>query len=128
MGVRATVAATRAATDEALQARTTALVGEMLRQGTTTVEIKSGYGLTVHDEARALAIAHGFTEHTTFLGAHVVPPEYADDPAGYVDLVTGTMLDAAAPHARWIDVFCEAGAFDVDQARAAAERLALERG
>ncbi len=63
-------------------------------------------------------MARQFTEETTFLGAHVVPPEYADDPAGYVDLVTGPMLDAAAPHAKWIDVFCERGAFDDDQARA----------
>ena len=63
-------------------------------------------------------MARQFTDETTFLGAHVVPPEYADDPAGYVDLVTGPMLAAAAPHARWIDVFCETGAFDDDQARA----------
>jgi imidazolonepropionase len=90
----------------------------MLRQGTTTVEIKSGYGLTTRDEARSLAVARQLTEHTTFLGAHVVPEEHADDPAGYVALVTGPMLEACAPHARWIDVFCEAGAFDVDQARA----------
>ena len=94
------------------------LLGEMRRQGTTTVEVKSGYGLTVADEARALAIARQFTPETTFLGAHVVPAEYADDPAGYVDLVTGPMLDACAPHANWIDVFCERGAFDADQARA----------
>ena len=82
-------------------------VAEMRRQGTTTVEIKSGYGLTVRDEARSLAVARQFTDETTFLGAHVVPAEYADDPAGYVDLVTGPMLEAAAPHARWVDVFCE---------------------
>src|SRR6185503_18075808 len=93
------------------------LVAEMRRQGTTSVEIKSGYGLTVLDEARGLAVARQFTEDTTFLGAHVVPPEYADDPAGYVALVAGPMLDAAAPHARWVDVFCERGAFDGDQAR-----------
>ena len=68
----------------------------MRRQGTTTVEIKSGYGLSVLDEARSLAVARQFTDETTFLGAHVVPPEYADDPAGYVELVTGPMLDAAA--------------------------------
>ena len=117
-GIRATVAATRAAPDELLTANVARLVAEMRRQGTTTVEIKSGYGLTVPDEARALAIARAFTDETTFLGAHVVPPEHADDPAGYVDLVTGPMLEAAAPHARWIDVFCEAGAFDADQARA----------
>jgi imidazolonepropionase len=117
-GIRSTVAATRAAPDELLTAQVARLVGEMRRQGTTTVEIKSGYGLTVHDEARSLAIARAFTDETTFLGAHVVPTEYADDPAGYVDLVTGPMLDAAAEHARWIDVFCETGAFDADQARA----------
>ncbi len=117
-GIRTTVAATRAATDDQLTAHVAALVAEMRRQGTTTVEIKSGYGLTVRDEARSLAVARQFTDETTFLGAHVVPPEHADDPAGYVDLVTGPMLDAAAPHARWIDAFCEEGAFDADQARA----------
>jgi len=117
-GIRSTVAATRSAPDELLTANVARLVAEMRRQGTTTVEIKSGYGLTTHDEARSLAIAGAFTDETTFLGAHVVPTEYADDPAGYVELVTGPMLDAAAVHARWIDVFCETGAFDADQARA----------
>jgi len=117
-GIRTTVAATRAATDEQLTAHVARLVEEMRRQGTTTLETKSGYGLSVHDEARSLAVARQFTDETTFLGAHVVPPEYADDPAGYVALVTGDMLEAAAPHARWIDVFCETGAFDADQARA----------
>ncbi|MDX6372664.1 MAG: imidazolonepropionase, partial [Nocardioidaceae bacterium] len=120
-GIRTTVAATRAATDEQLTAHVARLVQEMARQGTTTVEIKSGYGLTVHDEARSLAVARQFTDETTFLGAHVVPAEYADDPAGYVGLVTGPMLEAAAPYARWIDAFCEQGAFDVDQARAVLE-------
>ncbi|NUR06995.1 MAG: amidohydrolase family protein, partial [Nocardioidaceae bacterium] len=99
-GIRTTVAATRAATDEQLAANLARLVAEMHRQGTTTVEVKSGYGLTVHDEARALAIASRVTDETTFLGAHVVPPEHADDPAAYVDLVTGPMLEACAPHAR----------------------------
>ncbi len=117
-GIRTTVAATRAATDEQLAARAGALVAEMLRQGTTTVEIKSGYGLSVHDEARSLAVARTLTPETTYLGAHVVPPEHADDAAGYVDLVCGPMLEACAPHARWVDVFCERGAFDADQARA----------
>jgi imidazolonepropionase len=116
-GIRTTVAATRAASDELLAANVARLVAEMRRQGTTTVEIKSGYGLSTLDEARSLAIARQYTDETTFLGAHVVPPEYAEDAAGYVDLVTGPMLDAAAPHARWIDVFCERGAFDDDQAR-----------
>ena len=117
-GIRGTVAATRAATDDDLLATATHLVAEMRAQGTTTVEIKSGYGLTIADESRALRLARQLTPETTYLGAHVVPSEFADDVAGYVDLVTGPMLEACAPHARWIDVFCEAGAFDVDQARA----------
>ena len=115
-GIRTTVAATRQATDEQLTANIARLVTEMRRQGTTTVEIKSGYGLTVTDEARSLALASAFTDETTFLGAHVVPA--GTEPADYVDLVTGAMLDAAAPHARWIDAFVEKGAFDADQARA----------
>ena len=114
-GIRTTVAATRAATDEQLTGHVARLVAEMRRQGTTTLEIKSGYGLTVHDEARSLAVARQFTEETTYLGAHVVPEGAA--PEEYVELVTGPMLEAARPHARWIDVFCERGAFDVDQAR-----------
>lgn len=117
-GILATVAATRAAGDEALTARVAALTAELRASGSTTYEIKSGYGLTVHDEARSLQIAGHFTQETTFLGAHVVAPEYVTDPAGYVDLVCGDMLAACAPHARWIDVFCEEGAFDGDAARA----------
>ncbi len=117
-GIRTTVAATRAAPDELLSANVARLVEEMAASGTTTVEIKSGYGLTVTDEARCLAVARAFTDETTFLGAHVVPVEYADDPGAYVELVTGPMLAAATPHARWIDVFCERGAFDADSARA----------
>jgi imidazolonepropionase len=116
-GIRTTVAATRAATDHQLRANATRLVAEMRRQGTTTVEIKSGYGLTVVDEARALALARELTEEVTYLGAHVVAPEFADDPDGYVALVTGDMLAACAPLARWIDVFVEDGAFDADAAR-----------
>ncbi|WP_187270811.1 imidazolonepropionase [Lacisediminihabitans profunda] len=117
-GIRRTVAATRAATDADLLANAGRLVAEMRAQGTTTVEIKSGYGLSVADEERSVAIARRLTAETTYLGAHVVPPEFTDDPAGYVELVTGEMLAACAPHARWIDVFCETGAFDEDQARA----------
>ncbi|MFC9119397.1 imidazolonepropionase [Streptomyces sp. NPDC057067] len=116
-GIRTTVAATRAASDEELSANVARYLAEALRQGTTTFETKSGYGLTVEDEARALRIAATHTDEVTFLGAHIVSPDYADDPAGYVDLVTGPMLDACAPYARWIDVFCERGAFDEDQAR-----------
>ncbi|MFD6360043.1 imidazolonepropionase [Streptomyces roseolus] len=117
-GIRTTVAATRAATDAELSANVARHLREALRQGTTTFETKSGYGLTVEDEARALRIAAEHTDEVTYLGAHIVSPDYADDPAAYVDLVTGPMLDACAPHARWIDVFCEKGAFDGDQARA----------
>ncbi|MEU1021717.1 imidazolonepropionase [Streptomyces sp. NPDC005900] len=117
-GIRTTVAATRAATDEELEANVTHYLAEALRQGTTTFETKSGYGLTTHDEARALRVAARHTDEVTFLGAHIVPPDHAEDPAAYVELVTGEMLDACAPHARWIDVFCEKGAFDGDQARA----------
>ncbi|MFF0392098.1 imidazolonepropionase [Kitasatospora sp. NPDC004615] len=117
-GIRTTVAATRAASDAELNANLTRYLSEMLRQGTTTVEVKSGYGLSTVDEARSLRIAAGHTQETTYLGAHVVGPEFAEDPAGYVELVTGEMLEACAPFARWVDVFCERGAFDGDQARA----------
>ena len=126
-GIRTTVQATREASDDALRANIERLTRELIRSGTTSFEIKSGYGLTTHDEARSLRIAREFTEDTTYLGAHVVPAEYADDPAGYVDLVTGPMLDACATHASWIDVFCDRGAFDADQARAIL-RAGRERG
>ncbi|TQN31374.1 imidazolonepropionase [Haloactinospora alba] len=116
-GIRTTVAATRAATDTELSDTAASLVREAHAQGTTTLEIKSGYGLTVADEERLLRTAARFTEEVTFLGAHIVAPEYAGDPQGYADLVTGAMLDACAPHARWIDVFCEDGAFDAETAR-----------
>lgn len=117
-GIRTTVAATRAATDAELLAHAERLRAEARRSGTTTMEVKSGYGLTVADEQRSLQVATAITTETTFLGAHVVPPEYADDRAAYVDLVTGEMLAACAPHARWVDVFCDRGAFDADEARA----------
>jgi imidazolonepropionase len=119
-GIATSVKATRAASDDELRALVGARVAEMRAQGTTTVEIKSGYGLSVRDEARSLRIAAEFTSETTFLGAHVVPAEFADRRAEYVDLVTGQMLEACAPHARWIDVFCEphsAHAFTEDEAR-----------
>jgi imidazolonepropionase len=96
----------------------------MRAQGTTTVEVKSGYGLTVDDEARALRLAREVTAETTFLGAHVVPAEFAGRVDAYVELVTGEMLAACAPYARWVDVFCEPAsphAFDADAARAVLE-------
>ncbi|WP_433327070.1 imidazolonepropionase [Spirillospora sp. CA-294931] len=116
-GIRTTVARTRDASDDELRANVRRLVGEMARQGTTTVECKSGYGLTVDQEERAVRIAAEVADEVTYLGAHMVPAEYADDPEGYVRLVTGDMLAACAPHARWIDVFCESVAFDADQTR-----------
>jgi imidazolonepropionase len=115
-GIRTTVAATRAATDDELRVNATRRVAEARRQGTTTIEIKSGYGLTVADEARSLSVARELTDETTFLGAHVVPA--GADPDEYVSLVAGPMLDAVTPYARWVDVFCERGAFDGDQTRA----------
>lgn len=116
-GIRSTVAATRAASDDDLRARLRGFLDEMLAQGTTTVEIKSGYGLDVDTEARLVRLADEVTDEVTFLGAHVVPAEYAERADEYVDLVVGDMLDACAPHSKWIDVFCETGAFTVPQSR-----------
>lgn len=117
-GIRTTVAATRAATDEQLLTKATELLAEARRAGTTTIEIKSGYGLTPIDEARTLRVASRLSDETTFLGAHVVPAEFDGRIDDYVALVCGEMLAACAPHARWIDAFCEVGAFDADQSRA----------
>ncbi|CAN7287657.1 imidazolonepropionase [Knoellia sp. LjRoot47] len=131
-GIGVSVGATRAADDVRLRGLVGRRVVEMRAQGTTTVEIKGGYGLTVDDEARSLRIAREFTTETTFLGAHVVPPEARGDRAAYVELVTGPMLEACAPHARWADVFCEpnsAHAFTEDESRAvltAARNAGLE--
>ena len=116
-GIRSTVAATRAATDDELRARLAGFVAELHAQGTTTFEVKSGYGLSVADEERLVRLAREVTEEVTFLGAHVVPAEYTDDPEEYVDLVVGEMLAACAPHARWVDAFCERGAFTPEQSR-----------
>lgn len=116
-GIRTTVAATRAASDDELRANTARLVQEMHASGITTFETKSGYALDVENEARSLRIAREFTEETTFLGAHVVPVEFANRADDYVALVAGEMLAASAPHSKWIDVFCDKGAFDLDQAR-----------
>ena len=117
-GIRTTVVATRAAGDAQLDANLRRLAAEMLAQGITTFECKSGYGLTVADEERSVRLAAQVTPEVTYLGAHVVAPEFAGDVAGYVDLVCGPMLTACAPHARWVDVFCEDGAFGADEARA----------
>jgi imidazolonepropionase len=114
-GIRRTVRLTREASDDALLENARRLVAEARAQGTTTIEIKSGYGLTVADEERALSLAATLTDEVTYLGAHVVPDGIGRDE--YVDLVCGEMLDACAPHADWIDVFCEAGAFTVEESR-----------
>lgn len=116
-GIRTTVAATRAASDDELRARLTGFVAELHAQGTTTFEIKTGYGLSVRDEERSARLAAEVTPEVTFLGAHVVPADYAERREEYLDLVVGPMLDACAPHSRWVDVFCETGAFDPDESR-----------
>jgi imidazolonepropionase len=116
-GIVTTVSATRAAGDDQLTANVRRLAGELRSGGVTTFETKSGYGLSTHDEARSLRVAGQFTSETTYLGAHVVPPEYRGDRDAYVRLVAGEMLAASQPYARWIDVFCEHGAFDVDETR-----------
>jgi imidazolonepropionase len=114
-GIKTTVAKTRAASDSELRANAQKLISEFYQSGVTHFEIKSGYGLDVETEVRSLKIAREFTEDTTFLGAHVVPAD--QDPEAYVELVTTTMLDAAAPFAKWIDVFCDRGAFTLAQTR-----------
>jgi imidazolonepropionase len=124
-GIRTTVAATRAASDDVLRATVARLRAEALRQGTTTMEIKSGYGLSVVDEERSLRIAGEFTTDTTFLGAHTVPAD--TDPDDYTRLVCGEMVTAVKPYAKWIDVFCERGAFDGEQSRAVL-RAGIEAG
>jgi len=116
-GIATTVAATRAASTERLRAGAVRRMAELTALGTTTVEIKSGYGLNAADEARILQLAREFTPETTFLGAHVVPAEYAGERGAYVDLVCGEMLAACAPFARWVDVFCDAGAFTAEESR-----------
>jgi imidazolonepropionase len=118
-GIRATVAATRAASAEELTELARTRRREALRAGITHVEIKSGYGLDVASELRSCEVAARFTDDVTFLGAHVVPEGAGAD--AYVELVCGEMLAACAPHARWVDVFCERGAFDADQSRAVLE-------
>ena len=120
-GVMNTVTATRSASDEELDSGLADRAIEMYRWGITTFETKSGYGLTVHDEARSLAIAIQHTEDVTFLGAHVIPAEFKNNPDGYVDLVKGEMLEACLPVSKWIDVFCDEGAFDYDQSKAILE-------
>ena len=119
-GIMSTVATTRAASDEQLRAVSGARLAALRAAGATTVEVKSGYALDVEGEARLVGLAGELTEEVTFLGAHVVPREYRDDREGYVALVAGEMMRRCAS-ARWTDVFCDQGAFDVDEARAVLE-------
>ena len=120
-GIAVTSTATRSAGDDELRAMAAARATAARQGGTTHLEIKSGYALDVEGEARLCRLATELTDDVTFLGAHLVPAEYADRPDDYVALVTGPMLDACAPWCRWIDVFCETGAFDADQSRAVLE-------
>jgi imidazolonepropionase len=117
-GIVSTVNATRAASSDELRRATQTRFCELRAGGVTTVEIKSGYALDVDGESRLIEIANEFSDEVTFLGAHVVPPEYAADREGYVNLVRGPMLDACASRSKWADVFCDRGAFDVDESRA----------
>jgi imidazolonepropionase len=120
-GIRVTTEATRAASDDQLRTLASARRAEALRAGITHLEIKSGYGLDVTNERRLCEVAAELTDDVTFLGAHAVPEEYEGRADDYVELVCGEMLEACAPLARWIDVFCERGAFDADQSRAVLE-------
>lgn len=114
-GITTTVAATRHASNVELQSNAQRLLNEALSYGTTTVEIKSGYGLNELDEARSIEIASEFTSETTLLAAHVVPAEFKDDVDGYVDLIVTKIIPVTK--AKWIDVFCDTGAFSEDQSR-----------
>jgi imidazolonepropionase len=120
-GIRTTLAATRAASDADLAANMARLVAEARRSGTTTLECKSGYGQSVADELRSLEVSNRQTPETTLLAAHVTPPEFDGRTDDYVRLVVDEMVPRCAPRARWIDVFCEEGAFDAEQSRAVLE-------
>lgn len=114
-GIAVTMNATREAGEERLTQLLLERIAEAQAGGTTTIETKTGYGLDVPSEELAARIAAQHVDDVTFLGAHLVPPD--TDPEEYVDLVCGPMLDAVEPHVRWIDVFCERGAFTEEQSR-----------
>ena len=113
-GIASTVAATRTASDSTLTHNAQNLLNEALSTGTTTMEIKSGYGLTEKDELRSIEIAKHFTEETTLLAAHVIPEEFKSNPDSYVNLIINSIIPASS--AKWIDVFCDQGAFNPEQA------------
>jgi imidazolonepropionase len=124
-GILATVEATRDATTDELVALATRRLDLVLQHGTTTLEAKSGYGLTTADEVkileaiRLLQDAHPVEIHPTFCGAHEVPREYRENADGYVDLVVGEMIPEVARKrlAEYCDVFCDQGGFSVEQSR-----------
>ena len=120
-GIRVTSEATARASTEELESLARERLAEARRAGTTAIEIKSGYALEVEGERRLCEVAARLTDEVTFLGAHAVPADYEERPDDYVRLVCGEMLEACAPHCRWIDVFCERGAFDPEQSRAVLE-------
>ena len=129
-GINLTVEKTRTASDAELRANAAGLIAEMYSSGTTHFEIKSGYGLTLEDEIRSLKIAREFTEDVTLMAAHVVPKEFESNRQEYIDLIINEMLPAAKGIAKFVDVFCETGAFTVDESReilAAARELGFER-
>lgn len=127
-GILATMASTRDADEDELFDLAAGRVWRMIRTGTTTLEVKSGYGLDLETELRQLRVARRIGEalpvtvRTTFLGAHSVPPEYSSDRSGYLDLVVEEMLPAAAPLSDYCDVFVEETAFSVEEARSIFER------
>ena len=120
-GIMSTVRATRAASDEELFDLYKKRVQEMLRNGITTFETKSGYGLSVEDELRSLKIASMLTDEVTVLAAHVVPTEFKDKRSEYVKLVIEDILPEARKYASWVDVFCDEGAFTIEETRAILE-------
>lgn len=124
-GILSTVRATRAADREELVGIGRKYARQMLAQGTTTAEVKSGYGLTVADELKQLEAVRDLASQSaldlvpTFMGAHAFPPEYKNDPEKFVDLVVTEMIPAVARQglAEYCDVFCEKGVFSVEQSR-----------
>ncbi|MEX2652159.1 MAG: imidazolonepropionase [Acidimicrobiia bacterium] len=129
-GILSTVAATRAASEDELFREAAGRALRMIAAGSTTVEVKTGYGLELEAEQKLLRVAHRLADElpigvkTTFLGAHTIPLEFQEDPDGYVDLIVEEMLPAVAPDADYCDVFVEEGAFTVDQARRVLEAAA----
>ncbi len=122
-GILSTVKATRQATSDQLYAAARSRVEFLMRQGVTTLEIKSGYGLDCDTELKMLQVATDLRDsmpidiHRTFLGAHALPPEFKGQPNEYIDLVCGEMLTAVADHCEAVDVFCEGIGFNLDQTR-----------